>query len=223
LGNLNGIRAEVRDQINTAVMNEDLNRADDSVRYRNAVQVKQGLDHDRGSDPGNQRPVLLWVYDPLAFNGEGSAAIAIGDPDHAEDIAVIVPGAGNSVASGWLADGHNDAINVYDQSMAAYPGDDLSVIAWMGYEELVAMQRPDVRSTNRDKPTHPSMPPSAGITVSRMCAIPASMDEGCAGMVVLRAYMICLRCMWRSVSTAPPDNFIVRPQPRHGNGWRVSA
>jgi hypothetical protein len=56
LGNLNGIPAELRDQINTAVMNDDLTRADDAARYRNAVQVKQGLDHDRGSDPGNQRP-----------------------------------------------------------------------------------------------------------------------------------------------------------------------
>ena len=43
------------------------------------------------------------------------------------------------------------------------------------------MQRPDVRSTNRDKPTHPSMPSSAGIALSRVCAIPASMDEGCPG------------------------------------------
>ena len=134
LGNLNGIPAAVRDQINTAVMNDDLNRADDSVRHRNAVQVKQGLDHNRGSDPGNQRPVLLWAYDPLAFDGQGRAAIAIGDPDHAEDIAVVVPGAGSSVANGWLAGGHDGAINVYDQSLAGYPGDDLSVIAWMGYE-----------------------------------------------------------------------------------------
>jgi hypothetical protein len=146
LGNLNGIPAEVRDQINTAVMNDDLNRAGDSVRRRNAVQVKQGVDHDRGSDPGNQRPVLLWAYDPLAFNGKGRAAIAIGDPDHTKDIAVIVPGAGNSVASGWLAGGHNDAINVYDQSMAAYPGDDLSVIAWMGYDTPDGFDDPRVAS-----------------------------------------------------------------------------
>ena len=121
LGNLNGIPAQVRDQVNTAVMNDDLNRPEDDVRHRNAAQVKQGLDHDRGSDPGNQRPVLLWAYDPLAFDGQGRAAIAIGDPDHAEDIAVIVPGAGNHVASGWLHGGHNDAINVYDQSKVAYP------------------------------------------------------------------------------------------------------
>ena len=82
------------------------------------------------------------------------------------------------------------------------------------------MQRPDVRSTNKDKPTHPPMPSSAGITLSRICAIPASMDEGCAWMVVLRAYMICLRCMWGSVSTAPPDHFIVLPA---GKAWQWVA
>ena len=96
-------------------------------------------------------------------------------------------------------------------------------IASSDSQDVVVMQRPDVRSTNRDKPTHPSMPSSAGITLSRIWAIPASMDEGCALMVVLRAYMIRLRYMWGSVSTAPPDYFIVLPQARHGNGWRVSA
>jgi hypothetical protein len=85
------------------------------------------------------------------------------------------------------------------------------------------MQRPDVRSTNRDKPTHPSMPSSAGITLSRVCAMPASMDEGCPWIVVLRAYIFCLRCMWGSVSTAPPDYFIVLPRARHGNGWRSQS
>jgi hypothetical protein len=133
LGNLNGIPADVRNKINIALLSDDLASADE-VRRRNAERVKQGLDHDRGSDPGNLRPVLLWAYDPLAFNGQGRAAIAIGDPDHAEDIAVIVPGVGSSVASGWLAGGHNDAVNVFDQATAAYPDDDLSVIAWMGYD-----------------------------------------------------------------------------------------
>jgi hypothetical protein len=61
LGNLNGIPADVRDQINTAVLNDDLKLADDSVRYRNPVAVKQGLDHDWGADPANQRPVMLWA------------------------------------------------------------------------------------------------------------------------------------------------------------------
>jgi hypothetical protein len=146
LGNLNGIPADVRDQVNTAVLNDDLNRPEDDVRRRNAEQVKRGLDHDRGADPGNQRPVLLWAYDPLAFDGQGRAAIAIGNPDHAEDIAVVVPGAGSSVASGWLHGGHNDAINLYDQSKAAYPDDDLSVIAWMGYDAPDGYRDPRVAS-----------------------------------------------------------------------------
>jgi Alpha/beta hydrolase len=156
LGNLNGIPADVRDQINTAVMHDDLNRiedaasvpvddvmknpalygfsSDDVVRYRNAVQTRRGLEHDRGSDPGNPRPVMLWAYDPLAFNGQGRAAIAIGNPDYADNIAVVVPGAGSSVAGGWLHGGHNAAINLYDQSLATYPDSDPSVIAWMGYD-----------------------------------------------------------------------------------------
>jgi hypothetical protein len=49
------------------------------------------------------------------------------------------------------------------------------------------------------------------------------MEEGCPWMVVLLAYMICLRCVWGSVSTAPPDFFIVLPPARHGNSWRVFA
>ena len=146
LGNLNGIPADVRDRINTAVLSDDLQRADDDVRRRNAEQVKLGLDHDRGADPGNQRPVMLWAYDPLAFDGQGRAAIAIGNPDRAEDIAVVVPGAGSSVASGWLHGGHNDAINLYDQSKAAYPDDDLSVIAWMGYDAPDGYNDPRVAS-----------------------------------------------------------------------------
>jgi Alpha/beta hydrolase len=159
LGNLNGIPAEVRHKINTPVLSDDLTRVedtashhgvpvdavtgnpalyglstDDIVRYRNAIQTKQGLDHHRGSDPGNPRPVLLWAYDPLAFSGQGRAAIAIVDPDEAENIAVVVPGAGSSVAGGWLRGGHDAAINLYDQSVAARPDETSSVIAWMGYD-----------------------------------------------------------------------------------------
>jgi Alpha/beta hydrolase len=159
LGNLNGIPAEARDKINTAVLGDDLNRVDnaavrhgvtvdavtenpalyglsknDIVRYRNAIQSKQGLDHHRGLDPGNPRPVMLWAYEPSAFSGQGRAAIAIGDPDEAQNIAVIVPGAGSSVARGWLRGGHDAAINLYDQAVAARPDETTSVIAWMGYD-----------------------------------------------------------------------------------------
>lgn len=158
LGNLNGIPADVRDRVNTAVMHDDLARVEDAagngdsvdevledparyglssldtLRYRNAEQTGRGLAHHRGADLGNPRPVMLWAYDPAAFLGQGRAAIAIGNPDEADNIVVIVPGAGSSVARGWLAAGHDAAINLYDQSFVAQPDEATSVIAWMGYD-----------------------------------------------------------------------------------------
>jgi hypothetical protein len=133
LGNLNGINAAVRDAVNQAVLNDDLNSTD-VTRYRNAVRTLDGLNYDRGPEDSNQRPVMLWAYDPLAFNGLGKAAIAIGNPDYARNTALLVPGNGSSVAHGWMTE-HVDAINLYDQSLAADPeGRYTSVIAWMGFE-----------------------------------------------------------------------------------------
>lgn len=159
LGNFNGIPAAVRDQVNQAVMTDDLDRvrdvaerngvsegdviADptrygltqtDATRFYNARRTSEGLAHQRGPNPKNPRPVMLWGYQPLADNGQGRAAIAIGDPDTAGNTAVIVPGTGSSVRDGWLADGHNDAINLYDQSRLADPDDPTAVIMWMGYD-----------------------------------------------------------------------------------------
>jgi Alpha/beta hydrolase len=107
--------------------------ATDITRYRNAVKTDKGLEHDRG-DSKNPRPVMLWAYDPVAFNGKGRAAIAIGNPDKARNTAVIVPGTNSSVKGGWLFDGHNDAINLYSQSLKADPHQPTAVIAWMGYD-----------------------------------------------------------------------------------------
>ncbi len=159
LGNLNGIDAVARDTVNQAVMDDDIHRVEDVAkqhgvpaadvlnnparyglsatavtRYRNATKTRDGLAYDRGHDPANPRPVMLWAYDPLPFNGWGKAAIAIGNPDYARNTAVIVPGTGSSVAQGWMS-GHQDAINLYDQTQAADPAHHYtSVIAWMGYE-----------------------------------------------------------------------------------------
>jgi hypothetical protein len=90
-------------------------------------------------------------------------------------------------------------------------------------QALVAIHRPDDRSTNRDRPVYPSQRSSAGITVSRTCPMPASMDEGCAWKVVVRAYMICLLHVGQRLDGAAV-HFIVLPQARRGNGRaRVSG
>ena len=65
-------------------------------------------------------------------------------------------------------------------------------IAALDSHELVAMQRPESRSTSRDRPMHPSIRCSAGSTSSRMCAMPASMDSRFAWTVVERAYTITI-------------------------------
>ena len=161
VGNLNGIPAAARDTINQQVLTDDLNRiadtaaqhgvldeqvlanpgfyglsADDVTRYDNALKVQQGMNHQRGADPdpSRQRPVMLWKYEPLADNGQGRAAIAIGNPDYADNTTVIVPGTGSSVEGGWLSDGHNDAMNLWDQANAADANSTHSVISWMGYD-----------------------------------------------------------------------------------------
>ncbi|OBF10173.1 hypothetical protein A5730_07480 [Mycobacterium sp. ACS4054] len=158
IGNLNGVPILARNQANLTVMNQDLDRVrgvagrngvsvDDVLRdpakyglsptyvtrYQNANETKLGLDHDAG-DPLRPKPVYLFAYDPMAFGGKGRAAIAIGNPDTAKNTAVIVPGTSSSVKGGWLHDGHNDAINLFEQANAADPNNPTAVIAWMGYD-----------------------------------------------------------------------------------------
>lgn len=159
LGNLNGIPIVDRDQVNQKVMEDDLKRVRDiagrsgvseddvvknpekygltqvdATRFYNARRTGEGLAHQRGGDPKAPRPVMLMAYDPLADNGQGRAAITIGNPDTARNTAVIVPGTGSSVRDGWLADGHDDAINMYEQSRLADRNNDTAVVMWMGYD-----------------------------------------------------------------------------------------
>src|ERR1700736_5225859 len=82
-----------------------------------------------------------------------------------------------------------------DRSRIGRMDSSLARIASSDSQEVVTMQRPDVRSPIEDKPTHPAMPSSAGITLSRVKQIPASRDEGCPCVLVLRAYIICLLCV----------------------------
>ncbi len=188
LGNLNGIPAEVRDPVNVAVMDDDLDRVEnvaernhvsadevtanpgryglsdnDITRYQNARKTQEGLLHQAGISDGenrryssysdqemldrNLRPTMLWAYDPQAFDGKGRAAISIGNPDRAANTAVIVPGTSASVRDGWLSDGHNDAMNLYDQALHADAGDPTAVISWMGYDTPESFTDPNIANT----------------------------------------------------------------------------
>jgi WXG100 family type VII secretion target len=167
LGNLDGIPVVDRDKANQTLMHQDINRVADvaaargvtvdevlahpdlygmnpqmMARYNNALKVQDALkvDHDKTG-----APTFLQVYEPEEFKGDGRAAIAIGDPDHADNTAVVVPGTGNSVTSGWLS--ADDATNLYNETKAADPSRTRAVVAWMGYDAPDALYDPRVGTT----------------------------------------------------------------------------
>ena len=147
LGNLNGIPVADRSTANIEVMNRDIARVENATeaipydvmqRYYNAVEIRDGMTAQRAKT-GAQ--TYLYVYEPDAFDNQGRAAIAIGNPDTADNTAVVVPGTGNSVETGWLSS--DDAARVYDQTAKADPTRSTAVLAWMGYDAPDSMA--DVR------------------------------------------------------------------------------
>src|SRR5882757_3875903 len=111
-------------------------------RYKNALKVQEALEDDKKK---THAPTYLMVYEPEAFKGDGRAAIAIGDPDHSPNTAVVVPGTGNSVASGALSG--DDATDLYNESVKADRDHPTAVVAWMGYDAPDALYDPRVGTT----------------------------------------------------------------------------
>ncbi|OMC46338.1 hypothetical protein A5745_12660 [Mycobacterium sp. IS-2888] len=159
LGNLNGVPINARSDINEAVMNDDLHRVEDIaknhgvsvqdvlndpgkyglspagiMRYNNAVQARNGLNtSSKAVDAfGRHPPVYLMKYQPEAFGGEGSAAIAMGNPDTAANTAVLVKGLGSGVREGTLS--NPDGVRLYEESARADWGKETAVVMWVGYD-----------------------------------------------------------------------------------------
>lgn len=153
LGCLGGIDTVSRDKVNRAVMNDDIGRVESVaaqhrisvsevtqypqrygltatavLRYHNAMQTMEGFLID--SD-GGRNPVFLHTYDPEAFGGRGRAAIAIGNPDDADNTTVLVPGTGSSVRDGYLT--QRDGLHVFDEARKANLRKTTAVLVWMGY------------------------------------------------------------------------------------------
>ena len=172
LGNLNGIPTEVRSKANKEIMRRDLARvrdaarahnvsedevtahpeqygldANDITRFTNAKQVEAGLKHNEEKTGLPDDEIYLYVYQPDALKGKGRAAIAIGNPDTADNTTVVVPGTSHSVAEGWLAT--DDAYNVYDETSKADHDKSNSVIAWMGYDAPDSMTDIQVAQTGK--------------------------------------------------------------------------
>ncbi|HYJ70502.1 MAG TPA: alpha/beta hydrolase [Nocardioidaceae bacterium] len=160
LGNLNGLPAEVRDEANRIVLAEDYAalKAKDpgkltSVEMKALANMEKILgqlaEREAHKDPitGEPVPVQLYIYDPYAFDGDGRVAIAVGNLDEADHVAVNVRGATNT--QGLSA---TRTENMYDQSRWA-SGDSVAVLDWMGYD-----------APNTGAPDHPAWDiPETGI------------------------------------------------------------
>ena len=134
LGALDGLPATDRDYANQLALRSFIG---DNVNHRTDVDNPQQaaalmlLDKLEGAEnaPPNKRLYLLSV-DP---NGDGKAAVALGNPDTAGHTAVLVPGVGTELHGirGLI----NRASLLQDAAIQQDPtGPPVAVVAWLGYD-----------------------------------------------------------------------------------------
>jgi len=144
LGNLDGLPAQVRSAANERVLAgilaslEGLDRLDDRQRRLrdNCAAVLREIEIARGAtDSHSFEPVavLLLVFDPYAFGGEGRAAVAVGDVDKADNVAFLVPGLNSNIRHSLRGLLGNAAL-ITSESRRAEPSATTATVAWMGYD-----------------------------------------------------------------------------------------
>jgi pimeloyl-ACP methyl ester carboxylesterase len=143
LGNADGLPAEARDEANRLVMADDLARLTEKERdgtltgperealanIRTAIRNLEARESHIDPITGVHTQAQLYIYEPYAFSGDGRLAIATGNLDTAQHVAVTVPGMGSNVQV--MSAGRS--LNVYDESRWA-GGDTVAVLDWVGYD-----------------------------------------------------------------------------------------
>ncbi|MGV8851683.1 MAG: alpha/beta hydrolase [Rhodoglobus sp.] len=133
IGNLEGIPYSDRDRANRVRLK--LMLADDTIsdRDRDALQaVKNSLDVGHGV---TKQLIIL----DFPTGADPRAAIAFGDLDDADFVGVVIPGRDNTVGKD-MANLASASLNLYKEQEAALvlrggtSGNNVSVVAWMGYQ-----------------------------------------------------------------------------------------
>lgn len=145
IGNLDGIPASARDAANTVSLDRDLADwgsldpdllTDDEKKWLENAGAADDAREEIAShvDPvtGEPLPSQLYAYDPAAFDGDGMIAIAAGDLDTADNVAVTVPGLGTDGGSAaYLAD---RAATINEAARTLDGGQTNATLAWIGYD-----------------------------------------------------------------------------------------
>jgi hypothetical protein len=146
LGNRDGIPAWARDRANRVALDRDLAAwseldrrglltPDERLWYANALSARDALDRMGDAlDPVTGQPVrtTLYTYDPAAFGGDGKVAIAAGDLDAADNVAVVVPGFGTDMGSAEYQAAR--AVDLYTDARALDPHASNATMFWIGYD-----------------------------------------------------------------------------------------
>jgi hypothetical protein len=115
------------DVVNRSRLAADLHSVD-PARMKFAMSIVQSL-RQAGDRAGTAQ---LVVYDPTAFSGQGRAAISLGDLTTARNVAVLVPGIGNSPSA--MSGGIQLAGDLRVEAMRQSADDRTAVVAWYGYD-----------------------------------------------------------------------------------------
>lgn len=145
IGNLAGIPARVRSQANSVALDRDLAdwgamdpddlTDDERTWFENARAADEARERIGAmEDPVTREPLdpQVYLYDPAAFGGDGAVAMAVGDLDSADNVAIVVPGFGTDAESaGFMADRVG---RMYESSRVLDPGQSNASLFWVGYD-----------------------------------------------------------------------------------------
>lgn len=109
-----------------AQVHADLRDPDPTVR-----KVAAGVERALAAAQQRGGAAQLLVYESRSLDGQGRAAITIGDLATADHSAVLVPGSNSSVQQ--MADSIQAGGDLLDQARAADPGSQTAVTVWSGY------------------------------------------------------------------------------------------
>ncbi len=146
LGGADGLPAGARNEANRLLIEDDVARLEakeddgtltplETRMLENARKTQEALedadgftDPTTGETPGGQ----LWLYDPSAYDGDGRVAVAIGDLDTADDVAVMTPGINTDMTSvtGYVG----DIANLYESTTYQGDGSSVATMFWLGYD-----------------------------------------------------------------------------------------
>ncbi|MFI5783159.1 alpha/beta hydrolase [Nocardia sp. NPDC051570] len=157
VGNLNGLPSDAKDQANRnriplerarweqdlATANADLAKdPTNGDAARRIVDAKKRLDDLKAVEtaikPEDGKAPRKLMFLDMESGRQGRAAVAVGDPDHADHVSVATPGLGSNLSRslpGMVGEADSlKAESEWQLTKAGRNGETVSTIAWFGYD-----------------------------------------------------------------------------------------